>query len=130
MAKSQETLFRLLLDPECPDEKEEVRPITFTRPEVLDRDPDLCAMCDNRAASELLMGVKSCKTCYLFLCTSLDKIKLSLSYCCPKGEFGVLCKLKDRERCSYCWLRRCEIEGRTFLLTEFVLAEQFPRFSE
>ncbi len=33
-------------------------------------------------------------------------------YCCPKGEVGRLCPLRDvKGRCSYCWFVRCEIEG-------------------
>jgi hypothetical protein len=90
------------------------RKATFTCPEILDRDPDLCAVCDNSAASnESLMGIRSCTTCYLFLATSMDQPELSLNFCCPEGERGYLCKLGDAEkRCSYCWLRRCEIEGQ------------------
>lgn len=87
--------------------------------DIIFRNPDQCCTCDNRAidgggvGDGLFLGAKVCQVCRSFLELSI-KEEIYASYCCPSGELGRLCSLdatSEVERCTFCWLRRLEIEG-------------------
>ena len=82
--------------------------------DIIFRNPEQCCTCDNRAVDDdLFLGARVCQVCRSFLELSI-KEEIFASYCCPAGEAGRLCSLDattEIERCTYCWLRRLEIEG-------------------
>ena len=85
--------------------------------DIIFRNPEQCCTCDNQAIDDvgvgLFLGARVCRVCRAFLELSINE-EIYASYCCPAGELGRLCSLdatSEMERCTYCWLRRLEIEG-------------------
>ena len=84
--------------------------------DIIFRNPEQCCACTNGAVDGggdgLFLGAKVCQVCRSFLELSLRE-EIYASYCCAEGEVGRLCSLdaNSDERCTFCWLRRLEIEG-------------------
>ncbi|XP_059092926.1 uncharacterized protein LOC131888157 [Tigriopus californicus] len=79
--------------------------------DVVYRDESKCCVCNGKASPSYWLGLKCCEVCKGFVAASMTN-RASDAYCCRKGERGFLCPtLESGKTCSYCWLRRLEIEG-------------------